>query len=245
MRCFQEIGRPTTEFQLVEMNNDGLIFSTCSKGHTTVTIIQEQKFEILFEFGCMALLDGYPREAITSIATALERFYEFVLNIICLKHNIDVDTFDKVWKNVSNQSERQFGAYLFTYFIEKNGNIPPSIDTIKPTLQEVSKTKTKTWKQFRNNVVHKGYIPSHNEASAYIELVFNHIWEILEDIKENYEKEIRQSIFNHQSKKHPKDNESTVSCMSIPTIVSLNKKRESFHQALQNLKNYKDKFHHK
>lgn len=246
MQCFKEIGQPTTEFQLVEMNDNGLLSSTCSRGHTTLTMLQEQKFEILFDFGAMALLDGYPREAITSAAAALERFYEYYINIICLKHNIKIDNFERVWKNVSNQSERQFGAYLFTYFIDKNGDMPPIIDDDKPSIDGISKNNTKTWKAFRNNVIHKGYIPSTNEAFAYMKLVFNHIYELLEDIKENYDKEIMQSVFNYQSKRHPKDGKTPVTNMSIPTLISLNTPRkESFDEALKGLKDYKERFHHK
>ena len=82
MQCFQESGIPSDELMPVEMRDDGLYNVTCSKGHTTVNAIQEQKFEVLFDLGAMALLDGYPREAVSSIAASLERFYEFYVQVI-------------------------------------------------------------------------------------------------------------------------------------------------------------------
>ena len=58
MTCFTEDGQPRTEMMLLELRDDGLYTSTCDRGHTTVTAIQEEKFEILFDVAAMALLDG-------------------------------------------------------------------------------------------------------------------------------------------------------------------------------------------
>lgn len=237
MQCLQEQGFPTFEYQSVEMNDEGVFTSTCKKGHTTFTNLQQQKFEILYEYGIMALLDGYPREAITSAAASLERFYEYFITIICLKNKIEIDKFNTIWKSVSNQSERQFGAYLFTYFIDKNGDIPPIIDNDKPVIANYSKNETKTWKEFRNNVVHKGYIPSSEEAYAYLELVYNHITILIKNMKENYDKEIQQSIFNHLLKKHPKGENPFVSTMSISTILNINEAcNKTFKEAIDKAK---------
>jgi len=237
MQCLEEQVFPNSKFEIDEMNNSGLLYTTCSNGHNSLTIIQEHKFEILFDFGVMALLDGYPRESITSISASLERFYEYYINIICLKHNIKIENFDNLWKNVDNQSERQFGAYLFVYFIDKQGETPPIIDDIKPTIENQSKNNTKTWKSFRNNVVHKGYIPSKKEVLAYMELVFNHIWDLIEELKKNCKEEISQFWLNYDKKRYPKNNEIKTTNMSINTIVSLNTPRkESFEEALKDKK---------
>jgi hypothetical protein len=89
MSCFQADGKPSDEAVSVEMRDDGLYSVTCRRGHTTVTAIQEQKFEILFDIGAMALLDGYPREAVSSIASALERFYEYCIQVLWHRHTQD------------------------------------------------------------------------------------------------------------------------------------------------------------
>ena len=44
----------------------------CSRSHETTAILQEQKFEILFDIGAHAILDGYYREAVSSFTSSLE-----------------------------------------------------------------------------------------------------------------------------------------------------------------------------
>lgn len=135
------------------MTNDGLLSSTCSKGDSTLTMLQQQKFEILFQIAAMALDDGYPREAITSTAASLERFYEFFINIIFIKNNSNLDEFKKLWKYVENQLERQFGAYLFMYYFDKKGSLPSIIDDKKPLISGISNNKIKNWKEFRKVIM--------------------------------------------------------------------------------------------
>jgi len=73
MQCLQEFGKPSNEFARVEFRDDGRYELTCSVGHTTTTILQQQKFEVLFEIGAYAILDGYYREAVSSFSTTGQR----------------------------------------------------------------------------------------------------------------------------------------------------------------------------
>jgi len=247
MQCLQEQEHPSLEFQPVEIRDDGLYSSTCNRGHTTLTVIQEQKFEVLFDFGAMALIDGYPREAVTSIAAALERFYEFYVATTCLKHDIGIADFQKTWKHVSSQSERQFGAYLFAYLIDHNGGEPPVIDNEKPELDGISKNKTRTWKEFRNAVVHKGYIPSVSETIVYGNIVYLHLNELIVDLKERSVEAIQEITFQHIARANEAANGKVVSTMSIPTLVSLVRAEEqpkSFEEALERVAEYKKWLHH-
>lgn len=247
MQCFQDQRHPSLEFQPVETRDDGLYSSTCSNGHTTLTVIQEQKFEVLFDFGAMALIDGYPREAVTSIAAAIERFYEFYVVTTSLKHGMEITDFQKAWKHVENQSERQFGAYLFAYLIDHNGGEPPVIDNEKPNLIGVSKGNTKTWKEFRNAVVHKGYIPSVSETLAYGNIAYLHLNELIADLKERSEEAIQKVTFHHVSRANQAANGNVVSTMSIPTLVSLVRGEdppESFEKALESVEEYRKWLHH-
>lgn len=247
MQCFQEQGQPSSEFQPVEIRDDGLYSSTCSNGHTTLTVVQEQKFEVLFDFGAMALIDGYTREAVTSIAASLERFYEYYIIVTCLKHNIDILNFQNTWKHVANQSERQFGAYLFAYLIDHQGEEPPVIDNIKPELEGISKNNTKTWKEFRNAVVHKGYIPSNNKTLAYGNIVYHHLNELIQDLKNRSGEFIQKATFHHIARGNEAANGAVVSTMSIPTIISLTRGEAapaSFEKSLESLVEYRKWLHH-
>lgn len=86
MACFQELGKSTNEFITLEFRDDGCYGVCCSRGHTSVTILQEQKFEILFDIGANAIIDGYYRESISSFTSSLERFYEFCIKVFCEKN---------------------------------------------------------------------------------------------------------------------------------------------------------------
>src|SRR6516164_9019765 len=57
--------------------HSGKLTLRCELGHTTVVTLPIPDFELLFDFGCSALCDGYPREAITTFASSFERFLEF------------------------------------------------------------------------------------------------------------------------------------------------------------------------
>ncbi|OKY76591.1 MAG: hypothetical protein BM485_05040, partial [Desulfobulbaceae bacterium DB1] len=68
-------------------------------------------------------------------------------------HNqIQESAFDATWKQVTNQSERQFGAFLFLYLLEQK------------TEFDQKKYKIEELKKFRNKVIHKGYLPNEQET---------------------------------------------------------------------------------
>ena len=61
---------------------DNLTFRTvCPNGHESVIVAEAQKFEVLYDMGISALLDGYCREAVSSFAAAQERFHEFCIRV--------------------------------------------------------------------------------------------------------------------------------------------------------------------
>ena len=62
----------------VEYKADNHYKFECTRcGQTTEAIIRKENFELLFDFGSSAFLDGYYREAVENFATTLERFFEF------------------------------------------------------------------------------------------------------------------------------------------------------------------------
>ena len=246
MQCFQEQGHPSDELMSVELRDDGLLNVTCSNGHSTLTAIQEQKYEILFDLAAMALLDGYPREAATDMAASLERFYEFVIRVLCTKRGISDSALSASWRSVANQSERQFGAFIFAYLLEA-GEMPTTIDEEKPAYVAGQDWKVRPWKEFRNSVVHKGYMPSTSEAMAYGELVFNHIRELTTWLCANCSDALNKAAFTHVSRAHKEAGGKHISTMSIPTLLTPNRQEfatRSFAQSIEELKMYKPRMHH-
>lgn len=241
MKCQEEYGHPDFKFYSVEMNNDAIFYFECSKGHLSNVVTQNQKFELLFFYAAMALIDGYPREAITSTASSLERFYEYYINLICMKNKINIESFDNTWKEVNNQSERQFGAYLFTYLIENKGKKPILIDNAKPDIENLSKNKTSEWKSFRNNVVHKGYMPTILEAKAYMKLVYEHMQLLIDEIKMSYKDNIINMTFENIKNKHSQEKNVLNSTMYILPIFNFSgTQNDSFEKKLESLEKYKE-----
>lgn len=212
------------------MNDEGVYKVTCDKGHKSIVFTQQPKFQYLFDLGAMALLDGYPREAVSSFVAALERFYEFFIEVILTNKNIDEEQFKKAWKLVSNQSERQLGGFYFLYLSEF-GKAPMPFDT-----NQIA---------FRNSVIHKGYIPKYDEVTKYASYVLQYIYEIGGNIRNKYNKDFTKILLkqqNHIDKTIYKEYRNIIA-MYIPSIIEITVTDNSFGQktfdkGLKYLKNY-------
>lgn len=163
----------------VELSDDGKYKLICQNGHSSLIILNHQKFQILFEIGINAIIDGYYREAVSSFSSSLERIYEFFSKVICITKGIEWTAIQDAWKDVSNQSERQLGAFIFLYLLETGS---------KPDLLHKKKI------EFRNSVIHKGKIPSREEAIAYGQAVLEVIQPLLISLRVNYEYGTEQLI---------------------------------------------------
>ena len=101
-----------------QLTDSGIHPVNCNHGHEFVIIFSGAKFEVLFDIGMNAINDGYAREAVSSFTSSLERFYEFFISYSAHKNQIDDSIYEQAWKDISNQSERQLGAYIFTYLLK-------------------------------------------------------------------------------------------------------------------------------
>lgn len=144
---------------IVQLAEDGRYEVECEKGHHSIVVLRNLKFELLFEVGLNAIIDGYSREGVTSFASALERFYEFYWRVVMHEHSVPDEAVAAAWKPLSRQSERQVGAYIAASTI-LTGRVPSLLNPNK----EVT---------FRNNVVHNGYVPSADEAIIFGDVVMN------------------------------------------------------------------------
>lgn len=163
----------------VSLSENDLYEYKCNLGHTNLVELQVFKFEILFESGLCAIRDKYFMESILSITAALERFYEFFIKIILKKQELSEESINACFKTMSKQSERQVGAFTVLYF---------------STFQEQPQVLKSKMVEFRNNVVHKGYLPAQTETLEYAEEVYNCIKSTYLKILENYSR----TIINYQ-----------------------------------------------
>ncbi|MFT4090354.1 MAG: hypothetical protein QM645_06450 [Asticcacaulis sp.] len=183
MQCLVENGLPDfSSLRFERIPDDGVIEFICDRGHHTFTIIQEAKFEILSELAVTALCDGYYREAVASFASALERLYEFYIDVVRRARGIEQDVFDKAWKPLRKSSERQLGAFMALYLMENN---------------EAFLLLDDKHVGFRNEVIHQGKIPDRAEAIAYGQAVANCASPLITLINSaRYEKVLRELIFD-------------------------------------------------
>jgi len=154
-------------FYEVELQNLHKYEFTCNNSHNVTKIISNPKFEMLFEVWANAIIDWYYREAISSFASSLERFYEISIKTIQLSSWIDNEIIENSWKEISSQSERQLGAFIILWL---------NFYKYKPLILSWNMTK------LRNQVIHKGKIPTRNEAIKFGNEVYSLITKKLEKI---------------------------------------------------------------
>lgn len=150
-QCAQSAGGYAV-FHVETIREDGLYTGKCPKGHELLVATQTLRHEMLFEIALNAIVDGYRREAISSFASSVERFFEFALRVLARNRRVSTQVFDAAWKTVATQSERQLGAYTFLY-AASFGEVP--------SLLSASIVK------LRNEVVHRGMLPDRKRVLEF------------------------------------------------------------------------------
>ena len=128
MQCIQndiKAGRlPLNKFyKLHNTNYKKHIEFKCENGHHNVIVIQELLFETLLNMAVEDFVDKYYRESIFNFASALERCFEFVIEIIFKEKGIEGKEFKYLWNFMEKQSERQLGSFC-TMFLGRFGRSP-------------------------------------------------------------------------------------------------------------------------
>lgn len=162
------------------VNDSGVYEINCHKGHKPYAYIVNLDFEILFDYSINSIADGYYREAVSSFTSAMERYFEFFIKVLLRVSKAEFTDIDNTWKTISNQSERQLGAYIITY-LQTFGEQPLLLNTNKEI-------------PFRNNVIHKGYIPTRVEAIEFGEKTFEIIEKSLLKLKNLYPEETKETF---------------------------------------------------
>ena len=170
----------------VSPNNEGIYKVDCPNGHHFSVNILSHHFQVLFENGIHALSDDYYIESFVSFVTSHERFIEYFLNVVLKSNKVSGLEFNNTWKELAKQSERQIGAFYLIY------------------LQEFKKKPSQLSEKnriLRNNVIHKGYLPTKEDCINFGDNVLEFIRPIINRLKteKKYEKELISSV-NHTGK---------------------------------------------
>ncbi len=158
------------EWIVLQINDDSIYSRKCKNGHDNLFIHTNEKHELLFESACQAIVDGYYKEAASSIASSLERLYEYSIRVISYKNEIESDSINLSWNEMKKQSERQLGAFIFLY-----------LQTFKKKAPLLSNKQI----EFRNDTIHKGYFPTYDEVVDFGEAVLKIIYEVLITLRLN------------------------------------------------------------
>lgn len=169
-------------------------------------MLQELKFELLSEYACHAVVDGYYREAVASFTAAMERFFEFYMKVILHTKGVNVEGINSAWKEMSRQSERQLGAFIMTYTLE-NKKAP----TLVPKKQI----------EFRNDVIHKGLFPSREQTIKFGQAFIDCVHPVMLDLKQNYAEAVKNMILSHLKSLNNMSASTPKSTMGYPTMLNL------------------------
>lgn len=212
-RCSQQ--GITARRYLVSYQDTGRYNVPCEHGHKDVLVLDQQKFEILFEIGANAILDEYFREAVSSFTSSLERTFEFFLKSVFFQKSMNTEM-NAMWKQMSNQSERQLGAFLSIYSMSF-GTLPRLLSN-----KEV---------QFRNEVIHKGKVPTRDEAIAFGQSVLEIIRGIVKMALTNFPDGVLQTKIQHnQECRLPSDPQDLFAGFSTITILNLSVTGDDWHE---------------
>lgn len=202
MQCQQELGHPSFEPFTVDYFDDSIAYIQCSAGHNSALVIQSMKFEILLESGANAYLDGYTLEACASFYAALERFYEFAIQVICLSKGISNKIYKEMFTRMSRQSERQLGAFMVLYLIEFG----------EPYILDEKIVK------FRNSVIHKGVIPTPEKTNWFVSEIYKEIYLLYLKLESKELDFIRSVIFSELEERNRKIPQNMARATSSGTI---------------------------
>lgn len=164
----------------VEVRDDSVYAVDCYKHGKANVILYTQRFEILFQIGLNAILDGYYRDAVGSFSSSFEKFQEYYLTALATINGLD-GKLEEVWKHMAGRAERQLGAYAATYFFF-NEELPPLL--------------SQSQIEFRNRVIHQGKIPSQQEATKFGNGIFSVIRPVLAELREKS----RQALEKNETK---------------------------------------------
>ena len=190
-----------------ELLNNGVYTVNCSKGHKGKVVLNNLNFELLYDLGINAIGDRYYREAIASMTSALERFYEFFIKTTWRIKGVSYEVIDNNWKEMACQSERQLGAFVVAYSVLFGGAAPVMGNNAK---------------NFRNSVIHKGEIPTREKTIDYAKTVLELIDGPLGELQNAYMGVVKE-VFDHYAPHYePKSEDENVLTINHPTIIRAN-----------------------
>ena len=124
---------------------------TCKTGVVTIVHLLNGLYDVLYESGVAAFISGFYSESVLSFTAALKRCFEYYVRLYLVHQNLSLESVDRVWKEMSNQSERQYGAFCVAFASMESEEWRADQKQVK----------------FRNSAIHKGRIATRDETKKY------------------------------------------------------------------------------
>ncbi|WP_050483199.1 hypothetical protein [Pseudomonas sp. Ant30-3] len=231
IECMQTKGMPLLKPFHAQFFDDRISLVQCDYGHDMAIVLKAQKFELLLESGANALIANFTLEASASFSAALERFFEFANKIFLTHLKMEDALYDAMFKTMSRQSERQMGAFLALHSLI-------FCDAYKPSSKVI---------EFRNAVIHKGTIPTIEQAKEFCELVYIEIYKISSLLKIHCSDAIEtvlESDFDSRVLKVPEGKRIHGANRSSIFSISSEKNKGTFSEALDNYERFNATLRH-
>lgn len=170
-QCTNEhLGDPQYNPELIETElTDKYLYEVrCSKGHTSVTWLQQHKFETLIDTGLWALNYGMPDSAFLKFYAAFEDFRKFFIRGWLHRNELSNEEVRSLMKGLP-RSELQKGAFDIIF----------GILMVKEPPETAFVSKEKKWTEIRNNVAHNGYLLTEGEAKERCQEILHFITDSL------------------------------------------------------------------
>lgn len=188
VKCHEEYGYIFSA--LNELNDKGFYKVVCPNGHVGYNYLTAKKFEIFFDIGLHALLDGYSDASVSRFAVSLERFYEFCIQVWLFTAGVQEKEFKIFWSSIALRSEAQSGAFHSLFTMEqardKNLFLLKPLDTAVTT--------------FRNRIEHTGRIPGSEEVQQYAAQLYEFMKTILKHLQVQHANSFKQATNVHLNK---------------------------------------------
>ena len=171
MRTAAEAGAPGPQPFVVTLDNDLKFAGECPSGHPLRFVMQNLRYELLYDQAINMFHLGVYREALLGCATALERFFEFAMRVMFEHAAVPQAEVAKGWKPISRRTEQQQGGFLVLYLLtfKRPFAVPKGV---RP-LNEMSNS--------RNDVIHNGEVPTEDEALQYAREVYEIVRSVRDD----------------------------------------------------------------
>ncbi len=205
-----------------ELTDDGIASGKCPNGHEINAVVQAARHVLLFDSACLALIDGYFREAIGTFAASMERFHEFAIRVLWRHHDMGDDAVDAAWSPLAKRSEAQTGAF---------------VALLAAHTRRVA-TSVKDYQKRRNAVIHGGALPTADEALEFGSDCYDHIMDVTDELRrsaaEALDRENTMQLIKRSLRLGTVASRSTLASGTSPVALDvLRDPRPSFVEALE------------